>query len=112
MNSKTRVTNMNVVCDKCTHEFKVKPNRIKTKYVTDDVEKMYFNCPKCKEQYIIAYRDNEVRDNIERIVAITNEINSNKDKYTAEQFEVLQNEYEELKSRNIELSRRYKALFK
>ncbi len=111
-NSKTRVTNMNVVCDKCKHEFKVKPNRIKTKYITDDVEKMYFKCPKCKDEYIVGYRDSEVRDNIERIVAIVDEINQNRVKYTLQAIESLQREYGELKDRNMELSNRYKALFK
>ncbi len=111
-NGNTRVTNMNVVCDKCKHEFKVKPNRIKTKYITDDVEKMYFKCPTCKEEYIVGYRDSEVRDNIERIVTIVDDINQNRSKYSIKEIESVQKEYGELKDRNMELSNRYKALFK
>lgn len=110
-NGNTRVTNMNVVCDKCKHEFKVKPNRIKTKYITDDVEKMFFKCLKCKEEYIVGYRDSEVRENIERIVNIVDDINQNRSKYSIKEIESLQKEYGEFKDRNIELSNRYKALF-
>lgn len=37
-----------VYCDDCNKEFKIK---IRTQKVKDDVEKVYFVCPKCKTEY-------------------------------------------------------------
>lgn len=104
-------TNMSVSCDKCSYEFKVKPGKVRTKFITNEIEKMYFKCPKCRKEYIVAYRDKEVLNNTIRIHSITRQIRQGQGKLSEYEFEALQNEFEGLKQRNLELSNRYKAIY-
>lgn len=106
------VTNMKTICDKCNKEFKTKPSKVKTKFITDDIEKMSFKCPHCKTEYIIGYRNSEVRENIARILEIVEIVNKGQGKLQEKQFENLYQEYKELKDRNMELSNRCKSIFK
>lgn len=106
------VTNMKTICDNCSKEFKTKPSKVKTKFITDDIEKMYFKCPHCKTEYIIGYRNSEVRENISRILEIVESVNKGQGNLTEAQFSKLYSEYEELKDRNMELSNKCKAIFK
>ena len=58
---------MKVICDYCNKE--IKPSKIKLKEikVTNEITKVSYKCPKCKYEYIVAYKDEEIRENIKRI---------------------------------------------
>lgn len=48
------------VCNKgCGKTFMVKD--LNTKYISSDIEKTYFNCPHCGEEYICLYTDENIR---------------------------------------------------
>lgn len=104
-------TKIDVCCDKCGNEFKIKPGKVKTKFITNEIEKMYFKCPECRKEYIVAYRDKEVMTNTTRLISITRQIRQGQGKLSEYEFEALQNEFEGLKQRNLELSNRYKAIY-
>lgn len=95
---------MKIICDNCNKEFKFSRIKIKEQKITDGISKMFYKCPKCKCEYIIAYKDKEVRENIKRINLLYCEVATG-DKTASLKIQ-------NLKDRNIELSNRYKAFFK
>lgn len=95
---------MKIKCDNCTHEFKLSKVKLKERKVTKEISKMSFKCPKCKYEYIVSYQDKEVKENIKRIKFLTNELKNGDN--TAEL------KIKNLKERNLDLSNRYKALFR
>lgn len=68
-----------VVCDKCQKQFKIS---IKKQKIEDDIERVYFVCPKCKEKYTSYYSDDEIKDR-------------------QNQIRVMQEEYLKLRGRNF-----------
>ena len=62
------------VCDKCYEHFSVK--KLKSVVMEGDisVEKNYFVCPNCGEEYVVNYADIEFRQNINKIIAIGDKI--------------------------------------
>lgn len=49
---------MEVHCDKCKKDFKVK---VRTKWLDKDVEEVFFNCPNCHERYTAYYINDKIR---------------------------------------------------
>lgn len=47
-----------IYCDKCKHEFGPK---VRTRYIQDDVEEVFFNCPSCHERYTAYYLNDKIR---------------------------------------------------
>lgn len=95
---------MKIICDNCNKEFKFSKIKIKEQRITEQISKMYYRCPKCKCEYVIAYKDKEVRENIEVIKMLSYEL------INGDRTAVLK--IQNLKERNVELSNRYKAFFK
>ena len=98
-----------IVCDLCEKEFKLTQNKIKTVKVTEDISKMYFKCPKCKHEYLIAYQNREMQDNAKEIQRLYEE--SKKKEPTFQDLEEINKKAEDLKNRNIELNARFIKLF-
>ena len=98
-----------IVCDLCEKEFKLTQNKIKTVKVTEDISKMYFKCPKCKHEYLIAYQNREMQDNAKEIQRLYEE--SKKKELTFQDLEEINKKAEDLKNRNIELNARFIKLF-
>lgn len=95
---------MKLMCDNCNKEFKFTKIKLKEKKVTNEISKIYYKCPKCKYEYIVSYKDKEVRENIKAIKTFSYEaINGDKN---------VMLKIQNLKDRNLELSNRYKALFR
>lgn len=92
------------MCDNCNKEFKLTKIKLKEKKVTNEISKIYYKCPKCKHEYIVSYKDKEVRENIEVIKMLSYEL------INGDRTAVLK--IQNLKDRNLELSNRYKALFR
>lgn len=59
-----------VVCDKCQKQFKIS---IKKQKIEDDIERVYFVCPKCKEEYTSYYSNDEIKDKQNQIRAMQEE---------------------------------------
>lgn len=53
-----------VFCDECNREFKIK---IRTQKIRDDIERVYFTCPKCKKEYTAYYTNDKIKDLQEQI---------------------------------------------
>lgn len=49
-----------VKCDECRHEFVLK--KLKTKKLTNGVEKTFFSCPSCKKEYVSFITDKNLRN--------------------------------------------------
>ena len=45
---------------KCICKFRFEPE-IKRKTINEDIQDIYFECPRCKEQYHVAYTNAEIR---------------------------------------------------
>ena len=95
---------MKLICDNCNKEFKLSRVKLKKKKVTNEIIKIFYRCPKCKCEYIVAYQDEEVRENIKRIKELSY------DAVKGDNTAVIK--IDNLKKRNLELSNRYKALFR
>jgi ribosomal protein L31 len=54
-----------VICDCCGNTFKIK--KLKTKWINDNVQKIYFTCPYCKQEYTPFYTDERIRKNQKEI---------------------------------------------
>lgn len=98
-----------VKCDKCNHNFKLKPKIMKVTKVSDDIEKHFFLCPKCKHEYVVIYKDQEFKENLNLIEIIQSQ--TSKLKIDSEDYKSLLNEYEKLYKRNLEISRQYKKIY-
>lgn len=65
---------LQVICDKCKKEFKIKRIKVLRKY---DFAVQYFECPYCNKKYHVLTTDSELRKNIkndkENNIALTNE---------------------------------------
>lgn len=59
----------NYTCDSCGRDFKI---RIKTEKLERDIEKVYFKCPRCKQEYIAYYTDVDIRAKQERMKILEN----------------------------------------
>ena len=54
---------MDVKCNKCKADFEIKPQKdlVEYKYKGELIEKQFFICPRCGEEYIISYMDREIK---------------------------------------------------
>lgn len=95
---------MKVICDYCNKGIKPSKIKLKERKVTNEITKVSYKCPKCKHEYIVVYKDEEVRENIKRIKTLSYQL-VNGDRTTVLKIQ-------NLKERNLELSNRYKALFR
>jgi len=75
-----------VVCDNCNKEFKIK---LKTQKVKDDIERVYFACPKCKTEYECYYTNDKVKSLQKQIQVLRNEYNKNRGKNYRNNYEIL-----------------------
>ncbi|MBP2032572.1 uncharacterized Zn finger protein (UPF0148 family) [Clostridium algifaecis] len=57
--------NTEISCDNCHKTFKIK--KLKTKWINDNVQRIYFTCPYCKQEYTSFYKDERIRKNIKKI---------------------------------------------
>lgn len=53
-----------VSCDKCKKEFEIKPQ---VEQLQDNVERIYFVCPHCSEQYTAYYLDDGIKSKQQRM---------------------------------------------
>lgn len=71
---------MLVYCDECGHEFDFSSIKIKSKWLNKDIQKKYYNCPKCKNEFIIVITNPEIRKLMKQYKALRIEYDSrNKD---------------------------------
>lgn len=98
---------MKVICDSCKKEFEIKKRMIRTEKVAGAIERSYFRCSKCKKKYVVNYSDPEIKANIKRIKELKGE--HLRKEIDSETFI---KKFNNLRERNIELSNRYKALYK
>ncbi|MHB9909245.1 hypothetical protein [Clostridium botulinum] len=54
---------MEVYCDKCKNDFEI---NIKTEKIKGDIERIYFICPHCGENYTSYYLNNRIRTKQEK----------------------------------------------
>jgi transcription elongation factor Elf1 len=66
--------NMMLHCDNCHKQFKIR--KLKTKWIDDNVQRTYFICPYCKQEYTSFYTDKRVRKNIKKIEKLQSEMES------------------------------------
>ena len=108
---KPTVTNIKITCGTCSKSFKGKSTRVKTKFITDDVQKIYNKCPYCKAEFIIGYRDSETRKNVSEIMEIIEKIKKGYSEISEEVSNKLYKRFKELENSNIEISDRYKSMY-
>ena len=61
---------MLVYCDECGHEFDFSSIKIKSKWIDKGIEKKYYNCPKCNNEFIIVITNLEIRKLMEQYKAL------------------------------------------
>ena len=105
----TTVQYKTVTCDECNHKFKLKPKIMKVKNVAEGIEKHYFLCAKCKHQYVVMYKDQEFKNNLNEMEIIRSLLS--KLETTNEEVKPLMNKYDILYNRNLEISKGYKKLY-
>lgn len=98
-----------VKCDECDNNFKLKPKIMKVTKVSKDIEKHFFLCPKCRHEYVVIYKDQEFKVNLNLIEIIR--LQASNFKIDSEDYKSLLNEYEKLCKRNLEISRQYKKIY-
>lgn len=59
MKKKKKQQPLKVSCDNCKKEFKLK---FQIKKIKDDIERVYFVCPKCKKEYTCYYTNDLIKD--------------------------------------------------
>jgi len=98
-----------VECDECKHSFKLKPSKIKTEKVGEEVERTYFICPKCKYKFIVMYQDNEVKKNLKEMdnikIKVQELLENKKDVGSLIKY------YKKVYYRNLEISNKYKEVY-
>lgn len=75
------------VCDNCNKEFKIK---IRTQKIKDDIERVYFACPKCKTSYECYYTNDKIKALQRQIKALQNKYNGLRGRKLGESYIVLQ----------------------
>lgn len=53
---------LKVRCEKCGRPITVKQKGINTRDIGNEIQEIYFICPKCKAEFIIAKTNKEIRD--------------------------------------------------
>lgn len=96
------VENPKIRCNECGHEFKLKPSIVKLKKVSDNLDRTYFKCPKCKHEYTVIYQDQEVKDNLLKMAKLR-EAQTN-----AIDIDDNLKRYDNLYKRNLSISKSYK----
>lgn len=66
--------NTKIECNNCHKQFKIR--KLKTKWIDDNVQRTYFICPYCKQEYTSFYTDKRVRKNIKKIEKLQSEMES------------------------------------
>lgn len=100
-----------IPCDKCKHEFDMQGNlkQMIAEFDGKDREMTYFDCPSCKERYIIAIRTEET----DKIVSEINTIKQKISKHYRQEGTFKMNMYlKGLVDREIELTKRIKEINK
>ncbi|MBV4450261.1 hypothetical protein KM792_11450 [Clostridium tyrobutyricum] len=64
--------NTKIECDNCHEQFKI--TKLKTKWIDENVQRTYFVCPYCKQEYTSFYTDKRVRKNIKKIEKLQSEM--------------------------------------
>lgn len=64
-NLKETLKTPEIKCDFCGKTFKIK--KLKTKWLDDNIQRIYFVCPYCKKEYTSFYKDKRIRKNIKKI---------------------------------------------
>lgn len=72
MLQKKSIKNLKVNCDRCGKQFGIK--KLKTKWIDENVQRTYFVCPYCKQEYTSFYADKRVRKNIKKIEKLQSEM--------------------------------------
>ena len=75
-----------VYCDKCNKKFKIK---IKTQKIKDDIERVYFACPKCKTEHECYYSNNKIKSLQKQLQALQKEYNKDRGKKYRNNYEML-----------------------
>lgn len=75
-----------VHCDNCNKRFRI---RLKAQKIKNDVERVYFTCPKCKTEYECYYTNDKIKSLQKQIQALRNEYNKNKGKNYRNNYETL-----------------------
>ena len=52
---------MLVYCDECGHEFDFSSVKVKSKWIDKGIQKKYYNCSKCNNEFIIVITNAEIR---------------------------------------------------
>lgn len=82
-----------VCCNECKHEFEVS---VRTRYIKDDIEEVFFNCPECNERYTAYYLNDKIKKQQKQIK--NNHMNKYKQKQLKKQAEEEMNRLEEIYS--------------
>lgn len=108
---KPTVTNIKITCGTCNKSFKGKSTRTKTKFITDDVQKIYIKCPHCKAEFIVGYRDSKTRKNVSEMMEIIEKIKKGYSEISEDVSNKLYKRFKDLENSNVEISDRYKDLY-
>lgn len=73
-----------VNCNKCNKKFTIK--KLKTKWINENVQRVYFVCPYCKKEYTSFYKDKRIRKNLKEI----EELQKRYDEIIKENKEIMQ----------------------
>ena len=103
------VTNPIVTCDDCKEKFKLKLKNIHRKEITEEINCTYFKCSHCGRKYMIAYEDNEFRDNIKKMDVLNKKMSLLT--LSDEEYASVLDQHKKLHERNIEISRSYKKVY-
>ncbi|MBE6067755.1 MAG: hypothetical protein E7211_08695 [Clostridium lundense] len=99
--------NIKIKCDKCDHEFELK--KLKTKKLEDNIQRTYFVCPKCGQEYTSYYTDWQVRLNKQEINRLADKIKKLKGESYIKTHEEMSKLIEFNKIRMKELRQKYEA---
>lgn len=98
---------MKIICDECGYEFKLK--KLKTQKLENNIQRNYFVCPECKEEYTAYYTDYEVRLNQQELSKMATKIKKLKGESYLKMHEKIAKLTEFNKKRMKELREKYEA---
>lgn len=98
------------VCDECGKQFILKPSMVKEINIDNSTIKIFFICPKCKKEYLVGYKNQEIINNNQEINKILAEIKG-KYKFEPDELNTLVNKIEKLRVRNNQINGILKAIY-
>ncbi|WP_156876153.1 hypothetical protein [Clostridium kluyveri] len=81
---KNNFVSTQIDCNSCGKSFKIQ--KLKTKWIDDNVQRIYFICPYCKNEYTSFYKDKRIRKNLKEI----EELQKKYDEIVKENKEIMQ----------------------